>query len=78
VIEPAFHGFQAGHDIAEALPISQLGEGQAEELIEARKFPDLVVPAITLDAFPKLVKRKEGHDLGEDSGQSVHRSLLEV
>ena len=78
VIEPAFHSFQAGDDIAEAFPISQLGESQTEELIEARKFPDPVVPTITPDAFPKLGKRKEDHDLGEDGGLSVHRSLLGV
>ena len=78
VIEPAFHGFQAGDDIAKAFPISQLGESQTEELIEARKSPDPVVPAITPDALPKLGMRKEGRDLGEDGWLSVHRSLLEM
>jgi len=78
VIEPASHSFQAGDDIAKAFPIGELGESQTEELIEARKSPDPVVPAITPDAFPKLGKRKEGHDLGEDGWLSVHRSLLEV
>jgi hypothetical protein len=77
VIEPTLHGFQAGDDIAKALPISQLGEGQTEELIEARKFPDPVVPPITPDAFSKFGKRKEGHNLGEDRRLSVHWALLE-
>jgi len=78
VIEPASHGFQAGDDIAKAFPIGQLGESQTEELIEARKSSDPVVPAIAPDAFPKLGKRKESHDLGENGWLSVHRSLLEV
>ena len=76
VVEPVFHGSQTGYDIAKAFPVGQLGESQAEELAEAREGFDFVVPAVSLDAFPKLVKRQELHDLGENGRRGVHRSLL--
>jgi hypothetical protein len=78
MIEPPLHGSQAGHDIAEAFPVSELGEGQTEELVEARKPPDLVVPMITPDAFPKLVQWQKSHDLGEYGRLGIHRSLLDI
>ena len=78
MIEPAFHGSQAAHDIAQAFPVSQLGEGQTEELVEARKSPDFVISLITPDAFSKLVQWQKGHDLGEDGRLGIHRSLLDI
>lgn len=78
VIEPGSHGLQAGDDIPEAFPVGQLGEGQTEELVEARKPSDPVVPLVTPDAFPELVLRQEGHDLGEDGRLGIHRSLLDI
>ena len=78
MIEPALHGSQAGYDIAEAFPVSQLGEGQTEELVEARKSPDFVVSLITPDAFSKLLQWQKGHDLGEDGRLGIHRSLLDI
>jgi hypothetical protein len=78
MIEPAFHGSQAGHDIAEAFPVSQLGEGQTEELVEACKSPDFVVPLITPDAFSKLVQGQKSHDLGENGRLGIHWSLLDI
>jgi hypothetical protein len=77
VIEPVFHRSKTGLDIAKTFPVGQLGEGQAEELIEARKALDLVIPAVAPDAFSKFVKWQEVHDLGEDGRRGVHRSLLE-
>lgn len=78
VIEPVFHRSKTGLDIAKTFAVGQLGEGQAEELIEARKAFDLVIPAVAPDAFSKFVKRQEVHDLGEDSWRGIHRSLLVV
>ena len=77
VIEPAFHRSKTGLDIPKTFAVGQLGEGQAEELIEARKAFDLVIPAVAPDAFSKFVKGQEVHDLGEDGRRGVHRSLLE-
>ena len=41
VVKPIFHGLKTCLDIAEAFPLSQLGEGQAKELIETREVFDL-------------------------------------
>jgi len=78
VIEPGLHGLQTGHNIAAALPISQLGEGQTEELVEARESPNFVVPLIAPDTFSKLVQRQKSHDLGEYGRLGIHGALLEV
>lgn len=78
MIESRFHGLQTGHNIAEALPISQLGEGQTEELVEARESPNFVVPLIAVDAFSKLVQRQKSHDLGEYGRLGIHWALLDV
>jgi hypothetical protein len=78
VVKTAFHGLKTRLDIAEAFPVSQLGEGQTEELVEARKSSDFVVSLITPDAFSKLVQWQKGHDLGEDGRLGIHRSLLDI
>ena len=71
-----FYGTQTGHDIAKAFPVGQLRESQAEELFEAREGHDFVVPAVSPDAFPKLMKGQKGHDHGDNDRRGVHRSLL--
>jgi hypothetical protein len=76
VVEPVLHGLQTSLDIAKAFPVGQLGEGQTEELIETEETLDLVIPPVAVNAFSELVKRQEGHDLGEDGRLSIHRSLL--
>jgi len=76
VIKPAFHGSEAGLDIAKTFAKGQLGKGQTEELIEARKAFDLVVSAIPPNTFSKFVKREEIHNLGKDGRWGIHRSLL--
>lgn len=78
VVEPALHGPKAGLDIAKAFAIGQLGEGQAEELIETREALDLEVAAVASDAFSKFVKGQEVHDLREDGRWRIHWSLLAV
>jgi len=78
VVETALHGPQTGLDIAKAFAISQLGEGQAEELIETREALDLEVAVVASHASPKFVKGQEAHDLREDGRRGIHRSLLAV
>jgi hypothetical protein len=78
VIQSIPHRTQAGFDVAEALPKSQLSEGHAEELIETGKAYDLVVATISVDAFSELMKRQEIHNLGKNGRRSIHRSLLTV
>ena len=78
VVKPILHGQKTSLDIAEAFPVGQLGESQAQELIETKEVFDFVVPAVTPHAFSEFVQRQESHDLGEDSRLRVHRSLLGV
>jgi len=76
MVEAASHGLEAGDDIPEALPIGQLGEGQAEELVKTREPSDPVIAMVSPDALPELVQWQEGHDLGEDGRLGVHWPLL--
>jgi len=78
VVKSAFHSLKTRFDIAEAFPVGQLGKSQAEKLIEAGEFSDSVVAVITPDAFPEFRHRQESHDLGENRGRGVHRTLLGV
>jgi hypothetical protein len=78
VIQSILHRTQAGLNVAEPLPKSQLSEGHTEELIETGEAFDLVVATVSLDAFSELIKRQEIHNLGEDGRRCIHRSLLSV
>jgi len=78
MVEPILHGPKAGLDVAKTFAISQLGEGQTEELVETRKAFDLEVAAVAPNAFSKFVKGQEVHDLREDGRRGIHRSLLAV
>ena len=66
VIQSILHRTQAGLNVAEALPKSQLSEGHTEELIEIGEAFDLVIATVSLDAFSELIKRQEIQNLGED------------
>ena len=50
VVELGSGGSEIDLDVSKALAIGQLGEGHAEELIEARELLDLVVATISIDA----------------------------
>ena len=78
VVKSTLHGQKTSLDIAEAFPVSQLGESQTQELIETKEAFDFVVPTVTPHAFSEFMHRQEGHDLGKDGRLSVHRSLLGV
>lgn len=54
---------QADLDIAQALAVGELGEGQAEELVEAGKGLDVAVAVITPDAAAEAVHGQVGHEL---------------
>lgn len=78
VVKSTLHGQKTSLDIAEAFPVSQLGESQTQELIETKEAFDFVIPAVTPHAFSEFVHRQKGHDLGEDGRLSVHRLLFGV
>ena len=69
---------QAGLDIAQALPVSQLCEGHTQKLIEAGKGLDLVYSAVARHA---TTKRRQWHmlsDLREHELAQVHYYPLRV
>jgi len=61
VIKLGLHGPQACFDIAKTLPVSQLSEGHAQKLIEARKVPNSVLALIPANALGEFVSRKKTH-----------------
>ena len=76
MIELALLCPQTGLDIPQALAIGQLSKGHAEILIEARKFLDLEIPVVTIDALMKNRERKMLHYLRENELAGVHGSPL--
>jgi hypothetical protein len=67
---------QAGFDIPQAFPVGELGEGQAEELVETGKGFDFVVAAIALYTTPEGVHGQVRHELREDKMAGVHGAEL--
>jgi len=61
MIKLGLHGPQACFDVAKALPIGQLSEGHAKELIETRKVSNPVFALIPVNAFVEFVSRKKAH-----------------
>lgn len=79
VVELGLGHAEAGLDVPQTLPVSELGEGQAEELVPAREALDLVLPLVVLPllavhAAADLVRGHEVHQLAEDRPTSVHES----
>ncbi len=66
-------GAQAGLDVAQALAIGELGEGQARIPIETGKALHLVMAAIALDAAPKGMKGKAVDRLCENDLARIHK-----
>ena len=54
---------QADLDIAQALAVGELGEGQTEELVETGKGFDVAVALITPDATAEAMHGQVGHEL---------------
>lgn len=63
---------QAGFDIAETFAVGQLGEGHAQELIEAGKLLYLVFPSIAGNAAAKRGQRKVRHELRKYELAGIH------
>jgi hypothetical protein len=63
---------ETGLDVAQALPVRELGEGQAEELVPAGEGLHLVVTVVPRHADAEIVRRHEVYQLGEDRAAGVH------
>lgn len=63
---------QTGLDVPQALPVGDLGESHAKELVPAGEALDLVVAVVPIDAFAKLVWRDKVHQLSKDCFPGIH------
>ena len=67
---------QTGFDIAQTFPVGELGEGQAQELVEAGEGFDFVVAAVACYATPEGVHGQVSHELREDEIAGIHDAEL--
>ena len=65
VVELILTGTEAGFDVGQTIPISQLTKGHAEKLVPAGEGFDLVVSGIEMDAPLKALGVDMVHKLGE-------------
>jgi hypothetical protein len=72
VIELGSLSSQAGFDIAQTFAVGELGKGQAEKLIAARKTLDVAIALITIDTDLKFVAWEKVHELRKDSSSGIH------
>ena len=75
VVEFVLVRAQADLDVAQALAVGELGEGQAEELVQAGKGFDVVVAVIALNATAEGFHGQMGHDLGKDELTGRHKGF---
>ena len=76
VIQFGFHGVQTDLDVAQAGPVSQLGKGHTQELIEARELAGAIVASVFAHAAVEIALGQEGHELGKQKRPGVHRQVL--
>src|SRR3972149_3371113 len=76
VVELRLHGAQAGLDVAKALPVRHLGEGQAEELVVAGERMGPMLAAVPLDAPLEGAARNAVHQLCKHGASDRHWPVL--
>ena len=76
VIEFGFLGTQTCFDIPQAFPVGDLCESHAEELIETKESPDLIIASIPPDATVEFASWQEVHQLRENNPSRVHWASL--
>jgi hypothetical protein len=59
-------------DVPQTLPVCELGESHAKELVPAGKALYLVVAVVTIDAFAKFVWRYKVHQLRKNCFPVIH------
>lgn len=72
MIQFALHGAQAGGDVSQALPESQLREDHDDELRITTEGPYSSIPLIPIDALVEFVSWKEVQQLRKKYSSSVH------
>ncbi len=72
VVELVWAGTQAGFDVAQTLPVCELREGQAQELIPAREAAKAHIAAVPSHTPPKFPVGQKGDELRENSAAKVH------
>ena len=76
LIEQRRSGLQTGNDIAQAVPISQLGESHRQPLIVAAETTATDVAAISFDATVENLAVSERHNLCKDSGSRHFQNYM--
>src|SRR5919108_3015774 len=74
MVELGWRRSQTRLDISEALSKRQLGKGQGEKLIPARKALDFVIALVTLYTAAKFVRGNKVHQLSKDCFAAIHPS----
>ena len=67
---------EARLDVAETLPVGQLGEGHSEELVGAGERMHTMRPAVPRDAPLERAPRDHVHELREDRATGGHGPVL--
>jgi hypothetical protein len=75
VIQLALQRTQTGFDVAQTVPISQLGEGHRQILIPAGEASQPQIALITLDATTELPIGKKADQLREHGAALIHEPL---
>jgi hypothetical protein len=75
LVELVWAGTQAGFDVAQTLPVCELREGQAQELIPAREAAKAHIAAAPSHTPPKLPVGQKGAELRENGAAKVHAPL---
>ncbi len=67
---------EAGLNVAQALPVGQLGEGHGPVLLGAGKRPDPVIAAVPIDDPREGRPGRETQELGEKGLAGIHEHVL--
>lgn len=72
MIELGLLGAETSFDVAQAFAIGELRKQQAKELIPTRRFFDVAIALVAIDANLKRVGGNEFQELRENSSAKVH------
>jgi len=76
VVEFGAQSPEAGLDVAQALAVSQLGEGQHQEMLVAGQCAHMLVASVTANTFVEFVFGQFVYQLGEHGSALIHNRFL--